>query len=153
MSFSLTPGNPYVNQGQINRLASSITVPLFPTLQIVNSNLGKKMIRWEPEGQATDEIETATGVVQSPIPFQMVTVTANLLRTQSLSLLWRAQMELLSTIGDILVTTDATGFIPYTLVNCAIRSAPPLDFAGQDADYNVVLRGVYYINSSLFAGS
>ncbi|HEY0181258.1 MAG TPA: hypothetical protein VGC09_00485 [Rhodopila sp.] len=145
-------GNPQVDQGTINRLRQSLIVPDLTTLNITASFLGRGAIRWEPEGQVTDEQQTLTGVVQSPAPYVMVNVTANLLRTQALASRWRAQMESLSTIGQIVVTCDTTSYQPLPLFNCAIRAAPGADFAGTDASYNVVIRGVYQVNSSLFAG-
>jgi hypothetical protein len=153
MSFTLTPSNPQVKQGHLNRIAQSIVVQQFPSLLITGSFLGRRGIRWDPEGKAVDRIPTMTGAVNSPQPYQMVTVTANLLKSQNLALLWRAQMELLAVIGPVLVTTDATNFLPYQLVDASIITAPPLDFAGTDADYNVVIEGTYYINSQLFTGA
>jgi hypothetical protein len=91
-----------------------------------------------------------TGTITSPFPYQMVTVTISLLKTQSLAALWETQRQELSTIGDITVTPDTTSLPSYTFNNCAIQNVRELNFAGEDASYSVTVSGYYQINNNLW---
>lgn len=142
--------NPLVAQGTINRLKGSITVTDNPALNVTAPFLGKRMIGLRLEGQASVPIGTATGIVQSPEPYMMATVTVNMLKTQNLSAQYKARMESNSVIGDIVVQPDTSTLPTYQIVNCSITSVEELSFAGEDAGYVVTLTGAYNINSSLW---
>lgn len=143
--------NPHTPQGVLNRLLASIVVQNFPSLNVTPSFLNKDMIRLAFDGEATTFLPTATGAVTSGEPYQMVTVTVHLLKTQQLSALYEAQRQSQSVIGDITVRPDvSTGLQPYDLVNCAIQGVRELAFDGQDAGYAVIIRGFQLINQSLW---
>ena len=142
--------NPIVPQGALNRLRASVTVTGFPGLNITASYLGKEGISLSFDGLITTPIETMVGVVPSPEPYQKVTVSAHLLKTQALANAWKQQLESLSLIGDITVRSDAATLDPYQLSNCYITNISPQKFAGDDAGWVISLGGVYYVNASLW---
>lgn len=143
-------GNPQVPQGILNRIKGSVIIPGFPALNITAPYLGREGIRISFSGVTTEHYETMTGAVLSPQPYQITTVRVNLLKTQSLALAFETQRKLLSILGDLTVTSDATPLPMYPLANCSIENVDTLTFSGQDPNYIVDLKGQYYINSSLF---
>ncbi len=142
--------NPIVPQGVLNRLRASITIPGFPGLNVTASYLGKEGVSLSFDGVATTPIETMTGVVQSPEPYQRVTFSAHLLKTQALANSFKAQLESNTLLGDVTVRPDAVNLDPYQLSNCAVQNVNPLKFDGTDGGWVIMFSGIYYINSSLW---
>jgi len=143
--------NPLVAQGTLNRLRGSVAVVDFPQLNVTASFLGKEGISLSLDGEATTYIPTMTGAVTSAEPYQMITLTVNLLKTQFVANLYKNQQETNSLLGDIVVTPDATTLGFYNLTNCSIRSVNELRFSGEDAGYVVTIGGYYLINSSAWS--
>lgn len=141
-----------VSQGTINRLRASVIIPGFPALNVTAPYTGKGGIKIAFDGKAVVYINAMTGAVTSPEPYLKTTVTMNLLMSQALANAYKAQIELLALLGDITVRPAVTTLTPYQFSNCSIEDAPPLDFSGESADYNVVLGGYYIINSALWNG-
>lgn len=142
--------NPLVDQGTLNRLRGSVVLDDHAELNITAPYLGEEAIRLALEGEATTYINTLTGAVTSPEPYQVCTLTVNLLKTQSLSDQYKKQMETDSRIGNLTVRPDSSTLSPYPLINCAIESVRELSFNGRDAGYVVTIKGYYNINSSLW---
>ena len=144
--------NPIVPQGNLNKLRASIQFVSVPGLNITASYLGREMIGGSFEGVATTPIETATGVVYSPEPYQRSTWNVHLLKPQALSAAWKTQYELNTLIGDFVVRPDVgpPGIDPYQISNGVINTINPLKFAGDDAGWVIILSGIYYINSALW---
>jgi hypothetical protein len=142
--------NPLIPQGNVSLLVASVTVPSFTALNVTPSYLGRNGIELSFDGEATLIIQTLTGTVTSPQPYQMVTVRISLLKSQALSQTYEAQRQSQSVIGNITVRPDTTTLQPYDLYNCAIESVGALQFSGQNADYGVTIRGYYPTNSSLW---
>ena len=142
--------NPLVTQGTLNRLRASVVVPQAPELNVTAAYLGKEGISLALEGETTLYIPTMTGAVTSAEPYQMCSVSVNLLKTQFVANLYKQRMELLSTIGDIVVRPDASALGDYQIFNCAIRSVAELNMSGQDAGFRVTLGGYYNVNSLTF---
>lgn len=151
MSASLSKGNPLIDQGTLNRIRGSVQVPSFPQLNVTAPYLGKGGISLALQGEATEYIDTLTGAVTSPNVYQRVAVTINLLKTQNLAALYKAQMELLSLIGTLTVIPDASTLPNYTLQNGSIGNVRDMTFNGDDAGFVVTLGGFYIINNSLFS--
>jgi hypothetical protein len=147
MASNLTP------QGSLNRLRASVVVASYPQLNVIPPNLGKEGIGLAFEGGTTTYIDTLTGAVTSPEPYQRVTVTAALLRTQNLANLYKIQLELDARIGDLTVRADSSNMQPWYLTNCSIMSVAELKFDGTAPEFRVTLGGVYYINSALWGGA
>jgi hypothetical protein len=144
------PANPLVTQGTLNRLRGSITIANFPNLNVTASYLGKAGISMSLDGESTLFLPTMTGAVTSPEPYMMATVTVNLLKTQSLASLYKAQMEATSLIGNFYVRADTAALPDYQMTNGAIQSVRELSFAGEDAGYVVALRAYYILNNNLW---
>jgi hypothetical protein len=142
--------NPQIQQGTLNRLRGSVVIPSYPALQVTAPFLGRAGIAIAFEGETTTMIPTMTGTITSPFPYQMVTVSISLLKTQSLAAAWETQRQTLSTIGDITITTDAASLPSYTFNNCAIQNVRELNFAGEDASFGVTISGYYQINNSIW---
>lgn len=144
--------NPLVSQGTLNRLRGSVVWNDHPELNVTAPFLGKDGIGLTLNGEATQFYETMTGAVTSPQPYQSITLTMNLLKTQPLSDAYKARQELLALLGDGVVRPDSAQLSPYQLVNCSIEGVAPLKFSGEDAGYVVTIKGYYNINSSLWDG-
>ena len=145
--------NPQVVQGTLNRLLASVVYASFTNLNVTAPYLSKEAISIAFEGDTAMLINTMTGAVTSPEPYQLATVTIHLLRTQALAEAYKAQIETNTTMGSVTVYPDTTALAPYQLNNCVLQSVQEIAFDGSQAGLVVRLRGVYAINSSLFAAS
>jgi hypothetical protein len=146
-------GNPLIDQGTLNRLVAAIVVPNATELNVTPSFLGPEGIGLNLEGEAGLTLPTLTGTVTSPQPFQLTTVTVNLLRTQPLAAVYKARMESDTRIGPFDVIPDlppGEGIGRYQILNGQITSVRELRFAGQDPGWIVTLRGYYLVNSALW---
>jgi hypothetical protein len=145
-------GNPLIDQGILNRIKGSVTWANFPALAVTAPFLDKEGIRLALEGEASTQHGTMTGVTQSPEPYLPVSVTINLLKTQSLSDAYKSQMEDNSILGPGTVWPDVTtGLSPYQLFNMSIQSVNALAFDGSTPNYGVVLKGYYVVNNAIFS--
>jgi hypothetical protein len=143
--------SPNVVQGNINRLVSSVTLNDHSELNITPPFMGRPMIRFSRDGQAVAQLPTATGVVNSPEPYMMVTIAIALLKTQSLAARWENQLLTNSILGEITVRPDVSeGIGAFDVTNASLESVGELSFDGSSADYGIVIKGVYPINSGLF---
>lgn len=141
---------PLIAQGTLNRLRGSVTFNDFPQLAITASYLGAEGINLNPEGDIVDNIGTMTGTVTSPAPYQMITVEVELLKTQSLSDLFKKQLEANAVLGNFVVRPDASTLSNYQVQNGSIYMASPGRLNGKQVGFVVGLRGYYLVNSSLY---
>lgn len=144
--------NPLVEQGSLNRIKASVVWNDFADLNVTAPYLGAAGIRLGLDGGTTVFLPTMTGAVTSPEPYQMITLSMNLLKTQQLADLYKQRMEVDARIGNGVVYPDVQkgGINSYQVINCAIESVRELNLAGTDASYEVSVRGYYLVNSSLF---
>jgi hypothetical protein len=142
-----------IQQGTLNRLRGSVVFADFPGLQVTAAFLGKEGISINPEGDTALQIPTMTGTVGSPEPFQMVTVTVHLLRTQALADAYKAQIETDTSVGSMNVIPDAATLSNYQIEECSIVGWQEMTFNGTEPGFQVRIRGTYYINSALWAAS
>ena len=118
--------NPLVDQGVLNRLKASVVWNAFPALNVTASFLGKAGITLALEGEASVQIGTMAGIVQSPEPYIPISVVIHLLKTQALSNAYKTQMEASSLIGDGTVWPDvSTGLGSYQISNMSIQGVRP----------------------------
>ena len=139
-----------VAQGNISRLRGSITFPQNTILNITAPYLGPEGISISLEGSTADVLETMTGTVNSPAPYQMGTVEVELLKTQSFSDLFKQQIQQNCLIGTFIVRPDASTLSNYIFINGSIANAAPGRINGRSVAYVVTLRGYYLINASLY---
>jgi hypothetical protein len=142
--------NPLVDQGVLSRLLASIVIPNFPNLNITSPFLGKDGIRLQLEGDAVTYLPTMTGGVISQEPYQICTVRAALLKSQTFADQWKQQYEKNGALGDLGVIPDAPTLGQYQLTNCSISGLEGLDFNGSSAEWIVMIKGYYNINSNLY---
>lgn len=145
--------NPLVDQGVLNLLRGSVTWVNFSGLAVTAPYLDRAGITLRLEGQASTQHGTNTGVVQSPQPYQLVSVVIALLKTQPLSDRYKSQMEDTVLLGPFTVWPDtSTGLGPYQIDNGTIQGVGELAFNGTTPVFGVSLAGVYYINANAFNG-
>jgi hypothetical protein len=142
--------NPLIDQGVLNRIRASVVFPSFPQLNITSPYLAKEGIRLALEGNATDYFGTMTGAVPSPAPYQLCTLTLNLIKSQPLSNIYKAQFESTCILGPASVRPDATSLGIYQLYSVVLETVREMTFAGEDPIWSVTARGYYLVNSSLF---
>ena len=142
--------NPLIAQGTLNRLRGSVVVTNIPNLTVTAPYLGKTGISLALQGVATTYIDTMTGSVTAPEPYQLVTVVISTLKTNGIASLWKAQMENTTLLGDIVVSSDTLAFPSYKLVNCAIESIADMAFNGTTAEVAITVKGIYNINNNLW---
>lgn len=142
--------NPLISQGTLNRLRGSVQIPLSPQLNVTAPYLGDAGISLSLDGDTTAMLPALTGVVTSPEPYQMATVSIALLKTNGLADLYKDRIEVDSLIGDIIVSPDTTAMKDYIFTNCSIQSVREMSFAGKDAVMMVTLQGTYNINANLW---
>lgn len=150
------PGNPVVNLGTLNRLVASANFPSFPALNVTPAFMGRRAIRFTPEGDMTTFINVLTGMVTSPEPYIGVTIGLNLIRTQPLVAQWQAQWLFSTLLGDCVIRPDVAasqgGLQPFTLSNSAIMRVADMGFDGEDPITLVTVRATYGINGNLWNG-
>lgn len=142
--------NPNVAQGTLNRLIASVTWANFPALNVTPSFMNRNGISLAFEGAATTILETMTGTVTSPEPYQKTTLTLHLLKTQSLAQQYEAARQTNSVLGTGVVRPDSSPLNPYDIINCGIINVAELQFTGLDAGYSVSIQGYIALNSALW---
>jgi hypothetical protein len=142
--------NPIPAQGNLNRVITHIVVTDFPGLSVTAPYMSKEMAIFSWEEDFTDQIGTATGIVNSPAPYVMGQIVVNLLRSQSLSNLWIAQAQVNSYLGSITAYSDSTAFTPLALTNASILRMDPGPFDGTNPTVKATIKGTFYLNSVLW---
>ena len=143
--------NPSVFQGNLNRLSSHIVVPTLPALNVTASYFGKSQAKLTFDGPSTDQIPTATGIVNSPHPYVMAQCVLSLLRSQSLANAWINQFITNCYIDTLQAFSDSSVFESLTITQASIMDFDPGAFDGQDPTVTVTIKGTFFINSSLWA--
>lgn len=142
--------NPLINQGTLNRALTSLQVIGNSSLNITAGFFGTRVATINFDGTASSYLATLTGAVPSGHLFQMVTVSAYLLKSQSLAAQWEQQRLTNTAIGDVIVVTDSPILSTYYLYNCVLMNVSGLDLSGESVDYPLTIQGTYPVNSSLF---
>jgi hypothetical protein len=143
--------NPYLVAGPLNRVRCHVVVAATPTLNVTPQQMGKSFARIEFEGDFNQQIETATGVVNSPEPYVMATITVGLLRSQTLAASWLTQAQNTTILGDVTIYSDTSAFPPITLNDAGLRSLEPGAYDGTDPVVRLTIRGTFNINSALWS--
>jgi hypothetical protein len=146
----MATGNPLVDQGTLNRIRASVIWTDFPALNVTSPYLSREGIRLALEGNATDYFGTMTGAVPSPAPYQICTLTLNLIKSQSFSNQYKRQFEANTMLGLATVRPDSITLGIYQLNNCVLESVNAMSFAGEEPGWVVTVKGYYLVNSFLF---
>ncbi len=142
--------NPLVSQGTLNRVRCSVIIPDDTALNIDSSYMGKSFATISFDGSFSGQIETGTGVVNSPEPYVMGNVSVGLLRTQALSNAWLAQAKKNTSIGQVIIHSDSAAFPSIPLSTCVIGSIEPGAYDGTDPIVKLTLRGVFHLNEDMW---
>lgn len=142
--------NPLVPQGFLNRVRGALSVTDTPALNVSAPYLAKDGISLRPDGPATDIIPTMTGTVGSQAPYQQVTLTVHLLKTQGLGESYRQRFLTDTSQGEIVVTPDSTTFGNITLLNCYLVNFNELAFSGMDPAFVVTISGYMNTNDNMW---
>lgn len=142
---------PLTSQGVLNRVLVHTIAPSNPQLLVTAPYMSKSMAVLTFDGPFTNQIETATDIVNSPNPYVMGQLVINLLRSQALSSLWLAQVQTASVIGSIVVYPDSPVYPAITLTNSSITDYDPGAFDGQDPTVKVTVKGVFQTNAILWS--
>lgn len=143
--------SPFVQQGTLNRLRGSVVYASNQTLNVTAPYLSKEGISIAFEGDAGMLIPTLTGGVTSPEPYQIATVTINLVKSQALANVYKEQFETNVNVGDVSVIADSAALTDYELQNCVLKGVRDITFDGNQAGFVVTLQGIYQVNSALWA--
>ncbi|MEQ9902570.1 hypothetical protein [Pectobacterium aroidearum] len=142
--------NPLVAQGFLNRVRGAVSVTDNPSLSVTAAYLGKEGISLRPDNAATDIIPTMTGTVGSQAPYQQVTLTVHLLKTQSLGASYQQRFASDTSLGEVVVTPDANTFGNVTIQNAYLVNFNELPFNGTDAGYVVTISGYVTTNDNMW---
>ena len=143
--------NPFVPQGNLNRLLSAIQFTNNPQLNITASFCAPEQLAVRFDGQPTLRLPTATGTVPSMEPKLDAVVTCHLIKSQPFCALWKTQLETNSLLGPAVLYPDTSGGIsPWNLDNCSIVGMDPTSLNGSSPDYILMIGGIYYINNGLW---
>lgn len=145
--------NQQIQQGTLNRLLASVVYANYTQLNVTAGYMSREAISLSFDGDTSMLIPTLTGAVTSPEPYIFGTVTMHLLRTQALGEAYSNQIRTNTTLGSVTVYPDTQVLQPFQLNNCVLMSIQETTFDGNQAGLVVRLRGVYNINSTLFAAS
>ncbi|MDN0096595.1 hypothetical protein [Yersinia rohdei] len=142
--------NPLVPQGFLNRVRGAVSVTGDPALNVTASFLGKEGISLRPDGPATDIIPTMTGTVGSQTPYQQVTLTIHLLKTQALAASFQNRFATDTALGEVVVTPDANTFGNYTVLNCYLVNFNEITMNGMDPGYVATMSGYIITNDNMW---
>jgi hypothetical protein len=142
--------SPLVAQGTLNRLRGSIVCNNNANLNVTPSFLTKEGIRLSFSGETVTYIPTMTGAVTSSEIYLIAEITAHLNKAQALANIYKQTMENNSLIGDVTVRSDSAALGIYNIANASIGAVRELDFSGDSAQFVIVIKGYYLVNSVLF---
>ena len=142
---------PIIDQGTLNRIATHLVVANYTNLNVTPAYMGKNQIAAHPKGDASKLLPTATGGVASPEPYQFWAINMDLLKSQSMSANWLAQMQSNSNLGQVTVYSDApTTWGPMRFQTVQIVNIDPEAFDGESPIVRVQLEGTFRINNILW---
>jgi hypothetical protein len=144
--------NPQYAQGTLNRILTQVTFGSYPALNIASYNMGKSFAVLSFNDAFTTQIDTGTGIVNSPEPYVKATISVGILRTQSLAAAWLAQVQNTSIIGSATGYSDTTTFPAVTLTNVSILGLDPGAYDGNTPVTQLTLTGLFYPNSAMWGG-
>lgn len=143
--------NPATSQGMLNRLRGSVVFSSNSALNITSDFLTTEGIAIQPEGNATDMIETLTGRVGSPAAKQNVNITINLNRAQSLANAFFKQIKKNTSLGQVRIISDSPVQDDRTILNCFIMTQPEQALNGSQARWNITIAGYEIINNDMWS--
>lgn len=154
MALSIGTTNPIIPQGELNRLRGTVQYATFPELNVTSSYLAKAGIGLRRTTAATDTIDTMTGFIVSPAPYQHFEIMIHLLYTQPLANQYEQQFLTDTSVGGVTVRLDVAIGSPspiYQLSNSVLMNVGDFRIDGTNGEYSVTLHGIYYVNATLWS--
>jgi hypothetical protein len=142
--------NPNLIPSNLNRIRGTVLVPGNATLNITAPYLGKEGITISPQSAVVTQMQGMTTVVNSEEPYQIVQVTAAVMKSLALSAAYIEQIKNSPTLGTVTVTPDTTVLAPFTLYNVAIINWGQMSMAGVQPDFVVTFQGLLPISNDLW---
>jgi len=142
--------NPNLIPSNLNRIRGTVLVPGNATLNITAPYLGKEGITISPQSAVVTQMQGMTTVVNSEEPYQIVQITAAVMKSLALSAAYIEQIKTSPTLGTVTVTPDTTVLAPFTLYNVAIINWGQMSMAGVQPDFVVTFQGLLPISNDLW---
>ena len=143
--------NPNLIPSNLNRIRGTVLVPGNATLNITAPYLGKEGITISPQSAVVTQMQGMTTVVNSEEPYQIVQVTAAVMKSLALSAAYIEQIKNSPTLGTVTVTPDTIVLAPFTLYNVAIINWGQMSMAGVQPDFVVTFQGLLPISNDLWS--
>jgi hypothetical protein len=143
--------NPNLIPSNLNRIRGTVLVPGNATLNITAPYLGKEGITISPQSAVVTQMQGMTTVVNSEEPYQIVQVTAAVMRSLALSAAYIEQIKNSPTLGTVTVTPDTSVLAPFTLYNVAIVNWGQMSMAGVQPDFVITFQGLLPISNDLWS--
>lgn len=143
--------NPNLFPSNLNRIRGSVLVPGNSSLNITASYLGKEGIVIAPQSPVVTQMQGLATIVNSEEPYQLVQVTAMVMKSLALSAAYINQIQQSPTVGTITVTPDTSVLPQFTLYNCAIVNWNQISMAGTQPDFAIVFQGQWNVSNDLWS--
>ena len=143
--------NPNLFPSNLNRIRGSVLVPGNSSLNITSSYLGKEGIVIAPQSPVVTQMQGLATIVNSEEPYQLVQVTAMVMKSLALSAAYINQIQQSPTVGTITVTPDTSVLPQFTLYNCAIVNWNQISMAGTQPDFAIVFQGQFNVSNDLWS--
>ena len=142
--------NPLINLGTLNRVRASVVFPSFTALNITSSQMGRRFVSLTFDEDFVQQIQQGVGIINSPEPYVMATVTCDVLRTLPLAQAFISQLEQTAVLGTVYVHSDTSTFPKRTVYNASVLKADPGAYDGINSVLALTIRGVFYPNNTLW---
>jgi hypothetical protein len=144
MAFQFTP------PGVLNRLRASVIYNDFPELNVTSNYLGLEGITFSVEGNATLLLPAMVSLVSSPAPYMEASAVMTIVRSSTLSNIYKTQLETNTLLGLVTIVPDTDALDNFIINNTALETVRELAFAGTNAGFVVTIRGYYNVNVGFF---
>ncbi len=141
---------PSANLGSLNRVRPTIVFSNNPVLNIIPAIIGREGLHVTFTGEANTVLPAMVGVVNSPEPYQVVTVAVPIVKTSGAGPLFKSQLESSALLGDCIIRTDSTNMPDFSFQNMSITGVGDYGLGGTEPTWTLTLTGVYVINSNLW---
>lgn len=142
--------NPTLIPGNLNRVRGTILVPSNATLNVTAPFLGKEGIVIAPQSAVVTQMQGMATVVNSEEPYQIVQITASIMKSLALSAAYLNQIKNSPILGQVTVTPDTTVIPAFTLYNVAITNWSQISMAGLQPDFTVTFQGQFNVSNDLW---
>lgn len=142
--------NPNIQLGNLNRVRASVVVPAFSALNIISSYMTDRFVSISFDEDFVGQIQTATGIVNSPEPYVMASVTTQVLRTLPIAGSYISQAQSNAILGTVVIHSDSTSFPAIRIRNASLLRPQPGEYSGKSGALDITLRGVYEVNNDLW---